>query len=198
MTKFVFCLWFGVVSVWLPSVVHGDVVITFIEGGNNVNSSAEGTIDTSGLTSQGQFAAGGNVFNGDSLNTPAVTVGGFANYDAYFGSATGAGLLGAPPTQTFDTTGSPDIFLIKANQVGPGTGFLGVPAGYVSGSPINTSSVYNNHSLASLGMDPGSYVWMIGNNTITLNAVTVPEPSSFAAFCLLGATASCRRRRAAI
>ena len=66
---------------------------------------------------------------------------------------------------------------------------LEVPAGYQSGNPLSGSSTWDNTTIASLGLTPGTYTWSWGTVTdpsisVDVQAPTVPEPSSLA---LLGA-----------
>ena len=196
MFGFVRCLVVLVVFASSSSLAVGDLVVSFAEVGGNVESTATGSIDLAGLSSTGTFATGGRIFTGDAnfaASTPRVSVGGFASYDAYFGTASGPAVLGPAPIDTVDTTGSTDVVLFRHNDVGTGT--IGVPVGYVSGDAINVSSVYNGASLDSLGVTPGTYVWNFGNNTITLTAsVAVPEPGAMA-FLVLAATALTASRR---
>jgi len=82
---------------------------------------------------------------------------------------------------------------------------LEVPAGYHSGDPLSGSSIWNNTTLARLGVTPGIYTWTWGtvadpSITVDVQAAPAPEPSSPA---LLGAgllglgLASLRRHKAA-
>ncbi len=83
---------------------------------------------------------------------------------------------------------------------------LVVPWGYVSGSPLVSSAVFDNVDLSQLGVDPGTYVWSWGSgddaDTFTLNIIdpnpptAVPAPPALALFGvgLVGLFASRRRR----
>jgi len=55
--------------------------------------------------------------------------------------------------------------------------FLTVPAGYVSGTALSGSATYSGETLASLGVTPGTYVWMWGtgaNQNFTLQIPPFP------------------------
>lgn len=56
---------------------------------------------------------------------------------------------------------------------------LAVPVGYVSGSELGTSTdTWNNATLTSLGIMPGTYVyrWGTGNHADSFTVQAVPEP----------------------
>ena len=56
-------------------------------------------------------------------------------------------------------------------------GILVVPVGYVSGNPLLNTMTFNNATLASLGVTPGTYVWTWGtglpNQNFTLQIGSV-------------------------
>jgi len=64
----------------------------------------------------------------------------------------------------------------------PPGGFFGVPQGYVSGNALTDSMTFNNATLASLGVTPGTYVWSWGsglaNQDFTLQIGAVPDDGS--------------------
>jgi protein with PEP-CTERM/exosortase system signal len=60
-------------------------------------------------------------------------------------------------------------------------GFIFVPQGYVSGSPLSDSATYNSATFSSLGVTPGIYEWAWGtglNQNFTLDAVAAPDSGS--------------------
>ena len=77
----------------------------------------------------------------------------------------------------------------------PGSGFLYLDANYANGTSLNRLVLFPNTNLASLHIQPGSYVYTLSgtNQTITLSftAAAVPEPQTFLMLLLgLGVVAS--------
>jgi VPDSG-CTERM motif len=77
-----------------------------------------------------------------------------------------------------------------------------VPEGYVSGQALSDSITFNNATFASLGLEPGTYVWSWGtglpnqNFTLRIGGAGVPDGGSTVSllgFALLG-LAVLRRR----
>jgi hypothetical protein len=68
---------------------------------------------------------------------------------------------------------------------------LFLPVNYVSGAPLSDSATWDNATIASLGLTPGTYTWTWGSGasadsfTVQIEAST-PQPGSMA---LLGAGA---------
>ena len=81
-------------------------------------------------------------------------------------------------------------------------GGLLVPLGYTSNEPLSSSAIWNGASLASLGLDPGTYEFTWGGggtgpaDSIILNIGDVPESgSTLAMFSLVAAGLMGVRRR---
>ena len=132
----------------------------------------QGTIDLTDLTYSGSgvgYAAinpsDAELFTGTSpLNRDTYT--GFSG-PASFG-------LGG---DTYSTSGSGDHLGIDGVA-----GYLSVPAGYVSGTQLSTTSIFANTTLSALGADPGTYTytWGSGDHVDSLTINVAPEPSTWA------------------
>ena len=99
---------------------------------------------------------------------------------------------------TLPNTSSGDLVGISSSIPFP---FLLVPQGYVSNTALSDSMTFNNATLASLGVTPGTYVWSWGaganqNFTLIIGGAGVPDGSSTVSllgFGLLGLAALRRR-----
>ena len=77
---------------------------------------------------------------------------------------------------------------------------IGVPTGYVSGTPLSSTMTFANQTVAGMGFDQGRYVYTLPNDRLTVDIGVVPEPATWA-MMLVGfgaAGAALRRRRRAI
>src|SRR5689334_21462138 len=128
--------------------------VTFLQEGSDVVATGSGSINLAGLSFVSvRETAGlidpriGFVATGpaaeEQLNTYATITG-----SPSFGSGHG----------TNASSGSGDMVTVAAS-----TKQLGVPKGYVSGTPLSDSSTYDNQSFASLGVTPGTYAWTWGS-----------------------------------
>jgi hypothetical protein len=149
---------------------QADYLVTLQQVGSNVVATGSGSIDLSGLTFQG------NVLGNAGLllpNEATVLVGSGGN-DLYTGFSGPSSFGSAGQTNANSNSGSSVGISGKALD-------LFVPAGYTSNTPLSPStSTYDNATLSSLGVTPGTYVWTWGafapTQKFTLDVV--PEPSS--------------------
>jgi hypothetical protein len=87
--------------------------------------------------------------------------------------------------------------------IGGSLGHLHVPAGYISGTPLSDSATFDDQTLSSLGVTPGTYTytWGSGPTADSLTLVAgVPEPSGLMLLALplgLVMLLAARPRRAA-
>lgn len=170
------------------SNARGDFVVTMTESGGDVVVSGSGIVDLVSLlflsvpSAQARVEPDRLFIVGPTVSTPA---------DFYAGTVTGPSNFGFGTTSTFASTGSGDLLGLVISPATPGQ--IIVPNNYISGAAISGSSTYAGQSLNSLGITPGTYVWTIGANTVTLNA-TIPEPSGLVCLGIVG-TLLCYRRR---
>src|SRR5215472_10676083 len=168
--------------------------VTLQQMGSNVVANGNGAINLTGLT----FFSSGIDFTARIRAGVGVIItgppGGSGDVDLYTGftgpTSFGSGFF------FFPNTGSGDIVGIDAQSFG---GLLAVPPGYLSGAALSDSMTFNNATLASLGVTPGTYVWTWGmgaNQRFTLRIGAVPDGGStvsLLSFALLG-LATLRRK----
>ena len=161
--------------------------ITLEQIGSNVVANGSGAINLTGLTFAGGAAIGGG---GIQASAGQIITGSPGSARAYTGlngpTSFGSGGL-------FDaSTSSGDLFGRFPTQFG---GPLLVPEGYVSGIALSNSMTFDNATIASLGVTPGTYVWSWGtglpnqNFTLVIGRATVPDAGSTVSllgFALLG------------
>ncbi|MEP7185706.1 MAG: PEP-CTERM sorting domain-containing protein [Rhodanobacter sp.] len=179
-------------------------VVRLVQQGNNVVAAGSGAFDLTGLTAQGGYGsvqgAGwpvmGYVYTGLAL----TTLDGYTGFSGPASFGSGSVITGAASV-TGDAVG------IYASSDFYGFPLIFVPSGYVSDSPLRSGGTWDNASLASLGVTPGTYTWSWGNGadqSFTLTTMTgtiptgVPEPAALALFglgvMLVGGFVTLRRR----
>ena len=92
----------------------------------------------------------------------------FTPDDTYITLATGPANFGSGSGRAANS-GSGDLVGIFGFD-----GELAVPDGYISGTALSDSAIYENATIASLGVTPGTYVWTWGtgaNQNFTLQIV---------------------------
>ena len=143
--------------------------ITLAQVGSNVVATGSGPINLTGLT----FAGSGQAIGGAGILPvpPKIQTGptGLVNFDLYRGLVTGPTSFGGAGSVAPASSGSGDfvgINVFNFDGVGP-NGLLIVPQGYVSGAALSDSMTFNNATFASLGVIPGTYVWMWGTGQRT-------------------------------
>ena len=173
------------------NAVHAAINITISEVAGDVLVEYSGSINTAGLTRDGSAVIVPTINPGEGA---FVSDGGwaFATGDHYQG-VTGPVSFGSLVNSTrTSTTGSPLV-------LDAGGGTLTVSEGYASNSSIIGSSVYAFTSLASMGINQGTYVWNWGSGETadSLTITAVPEPSTYAAIfgCIALGVAVMRRRK---
>jgi hypothetical protein len=173
---------FTLVVVICPSA-QATYIATLDQVGADVVAMGSGSLDTTALSFQpGGFSGQGAVHgsNGLFLLGPATN----QNFSGFLGIS-GPTSYGSGMT-VFANSGGGNIAGVN------GTGsFLFVPTGYMSGTQLGVSTdTWNNATLASLGVTPGTYVWNWGSgmnaDSFTLQiGPTNGVPESGSTFALL-------------
>jgi hypothetical protein len=176
----------------VPSGANAALTIVIEQSGADVIATTSGTFDQTGLVM------------GSTLMTPGLLLpssGGFATVFAtkrMWSGLTGPTSFGSNVvTPSFLNSG--DALLVSGYD-----GQIGLPDGFVAGSSLSATTTFSNATLASLGLNVGTYVYTAPNDTVTLKiGVTtgaVPEPATWA--MMIGgfgiAGAAMRRKSAAL
>jgi hypothetical protein len=148
------------------------------QAGTDVTVNGAGSINTSAFS----FVINGTNFSPFIQPTMGTILLGQTgpNNVSIYGGISGPSSFGAGP-QSLPSSGSGPI--VGVQHIGM-TGLLILPNGYLSGVTLGTSiDTYTNVTIASLGLNPGNYVWEWGagasHDTFTLEiAAPVPEPAS--------------------
>ncbi len=158
----------------LTSRADAAFIITINQVGSNVVATGRGTIDITDFTlgASGQYPAFIEPWY------PQFALGTFTDavyflFSGYVGPA-------------FNTVGPGGITYASSSSgdyVGVGLGELLLPSGYVSGTPLSNTTMWDNATFASLGLTPGSYIWSFGSgpdsDSITMIiGSSVPEPTT--------------------
>ena len=184
-----------------PSAQAG-YVVDLTQQGPNVVATGSGAIDLTGLT---VFRKGVGARTGVDPVDGVMFTGGPAKagfFDIYQ-NFSGPGDFGSGgPINA--SSGRGDFVGIVS-----GSGFLNVPAGYLSDTLLSDAATYDSQTFSSLGATPGTYKWTWGtganqNFTLVIGAAAVPEPSTWAMMVLgfaglgfMGYQSAGRRRRTA-
>ncbi len=134
----------------------GDIVLTTQAGGSlNLTGMSfdQAMVGSARIEPAGGFFMVGNLESADQYSSPPIS-------SVPFGSGPLA----------FATFGTGDIFGIA----GGATGSIFVPSGYIPGAPLNGTATYVGETFASRGLTPGTYVWSLPSDTITLRVVPIP------------------------
>lgn len=168
--------------------------ITLEQIGANVVANGSGAFNLTGLSLLGSTPASTVAIN------PAV---GYLLTGPPSGGAIDVWGTGTGPTAfgiggvAFPSSGSGDLVGVLGN-----IGRIVVPQGYVSGAALSDTMTFNNETLASLGLTPGTYVWSWGtglpnqNFTLIIEGAGVPDTGttvSLLGFALLGLAAMRRK-----
>lgn len=151
---------------------EGSIIMNISQVGSNVVFTGSGTINLSALTLHANqtFNTHVNPTNGIADVGP-TSLGSIDVYEL----VSGPGSFGSGAS-TVSSAGSGDLFGVFGNF-----DEIFVPQGYISGASLSGSSTFDNATLSSLGITPGTYVWTWGSgptaDSFTLTSGT-PEPGS--------------------
>jgi elongation factor P hydroxylase len=173
----------AIVLAWLVSVrpAQAGYTVTLQQVGPNVVATGSGPLDLTGLLftlsrccENPAIHPSGNTNGGVIIRTGPTS----SSVDIYRGPerlvSIGSG------SGTAASSGSGDMVGVATLVFGNRFNILSVPTGYVSGNPLSDSATYNNATLATLGVTPGTYVWTWGtgaNQNFTIKILT-PGPGT--------------------
>lgn len=184
----------GLLSFAVPA--SAAVQIRIKQVGADVIATSVGSIDLRGLSliTSTLYAAAPAVRATDAFISTgaAATVNGWAGL-------TGPRNIGTGSTVNA-SSGSGDSFGMNIFPVNTPAGIARIflPQNYQSGGSINSSAIFLNSTLQTLGLTAGKYDYAIPNDSITVSilAPSVPEPATWAMMVLgFGLIGSAVRRR---
>jgi len=168
--------WIAAVGIILSGLslspsARANLVININQVGSDVVAIGSGTLNTSHLA--------GNGFIGTDFieaNTARIIFGAIGSGDTYLISGPanfGAGSFVAA------SSASGDLFGLI------GFGDVLVPRGYISGALLSGTDTFDNATISSLGLAPGTYVYTLAGSepdsvTVQIGVSAVPEPSTWA------------------
>jgi VPDSG-CTERM motif len=180
-------LMFTAVTASLLSIrsAQANYIVTLQQVGPNVVATGSGAFDLTGLPVKARGSSQpliqpflGNIVTGSS------------NFcDVYGNTITGPNSFGIG-IEALASIGIGDLVGMAFN--GGHESFLLVPVGYVSGTALSSSATYNNLTLGTPVVTPGTYVWTWGdgadqNFTLQIASVGVPGvPDGGSTVSLLG------------
>ena len=163
----------------VAGVANAAATMTFNQVGSNVEASITGSINLAGLggRSATQYRA---VVQGNIAQAGVGTDVNLVDAFAYTSNISGPTSLGSGASAIVASSGAGGPFtLIGAPSFGPKT--LYVPRTYTSGSTISgVTSTWNNRTIATLRLTPGTYVYTLGTggNTDTLTIQINSPPAA--------------------
>lgn len=169
------------------TAAHAQAVmtLTITESAGNLVASASGTLNLAGLS---VFGSGGDAGSGSLYNRGfrAGVNGPYTSYTGFSGPTAFGGPGGA-----YVSSGTGPLFQFEVWN-----GRLYLAQGYVSGTPLFSTSTVNNATYASVNLAPGTYTWTYGSGeTAGIINLSIPAPGAAAALGMAGLAATRRRRR---
>ncbi|HET7409502.1 MAG TPA: hypothetical protein VFJ13_04825 [Paracoccaceae bacterium] len=166
----------GVLYVSLAAAdARAAVLWSFEETGGGVVGTFSGSLDLTGATEIIGDSVIGFALIGPNTGTVLSGPAWSAGIDVFSASAP-ASIGTGNFTNASSSTGSP--FAVTSSLGGR----IGVPERYVSGESLDGTITFGGATFAGLGIAPGSYVWSLPNDTVTLRfgpaAAVIPLPAT--------------------
>ena len=154
MSKLRFFTFFAAFA-FLSSSAHAVYTVYVVQSGSNVVATGSGSINTSALTLSGSLGCGngeGYIWASDAfLCAPGALT------EPYFSGVSGTTSFGTGTLFAGDSrTGN-------GASIWGQKGWVSVPDGYISGSTLSGTVIWNGTTLSALGLTPGTYSWSWGS-----------------------------------
>ena len=159
------------------TTTRAEMIVCFSQVGSNVVATGSGTINTSGLLGPfGPIDEPSASYNARVIADLPTVILGPEPGEAYHGTISGpsnfgSGIFASASSDTGNYVG----LLYEANDIN-------VPTGYVSGTALSDTATWNDTTLSTLGLTPGTYTytWGSGSNadSFVVEIASIPEPSS--------------------
>lgn len=172
--------------------------VTLEEVGTGVVAVGDGDIDISGLSvGAPQYEIFSPTMNPSTAFLFTGSGASLSKLQYYLGMSGPSSFGTGSTTDASSATGSSQIGIYGYY------GDLILPYGYTSETPISVSATYDEATFASLGVNPGTYVWTWGtgpDQSVTLEIGATPLPAALPLFATgvggLGLLARRRKRKA--
>jgi PEP-CTERM motif len=179
-------------SVLIAAPANAAYLINVEQVGSDVVATGSGSIDFADLTFQGfEIPAAPDVDASDGRLAVAST----SEDGDYYTGVSGPTQFGSGGLFVADSGSGSEVGSVSATEIV-------IPPGYGAGDPIGVSTAtWNNQTIGSLGLTPGTYVWTWGTggdaDSLTIDIQgSVPEPTTWAMLILgMGAMGAMLRRR---
>ncbi len=160
----------------LGTSARASFIMTFVQEGNNVVATGEGTLNVSAFT-----AAQGFIFQAEVAPTfgqgSIISLGPASDVATtqYIGTISGDSFIGFGPPYDVEyraTSGSGDVVAIIAAR------YIFLPNNYVSGSMLSDTATWDNATIHSLHLYYGTFIWSWGSRaTADFFEVNIPAPA---------------------
>lgn len=127
------------------------------QSGADVVASGSGPLNLTGLTPLAALQVAARTVP----NIAQLIIGSAPPYSAYSGATGPASFGGGALAAATSSSGNP--ILLEG-----GSGVIAVPVGYVSGTPLISSATWSGATIASLGMNPGTYTYTWAGDSLTV------------------------------